>query len=134
MRFLDFCKTVASNSNMDITSDDGPDGINRLQELGVIPIKYIKGIDVLAKQFGCRSSVLKDMDLPHIENTFKLKHGTLSDKMVYICERDFHSQSIPDAILATLSSVIYHKHFNKLSNDDKIIIKTLSMYLLLSNK
>lgn len=133
MRFLDFCKSVTSASNVNI-SDEEPDGVNRLQESGIIPEKYIKGMDVLAKQFGCRSSVIQDMDLPHIEHAFRIKNMSLSDKMVNICEKEFHSQSIPDVIIDKLSVGIYHEHFNKLPNDDKIIIKTLSMYLLLSNK
>ena len=134
MRFLDFCKSVTSNDDTNLKSEKGPDGINRLCESGVIPEKYMKGISILEKQFKCRSTVLKDLDLPHIEYAFKLKNMTLSDKMVSICEREFKSQSIPDVIIDKLANAIYGISFNELSSENKIIIKTLSMYILLSNK
>lgn len=121
MRFLDFCKSVAVN--------DATLTTNQTEDMSIGDI-YNKRIRVLSSQFKCRASVLKDMDIPYVENVFK-RIPSLSDKMVEICEKEFGGRNIPDVFFNKLSMEIFCKSFNELSADNKIIIKTLVMYILL---
>lgn len=124
MRFLEFCKTVASNNNDFTCTND--------MNLDNIPKKYIDGINIIINLFEYRDDIIQNMDLPYIEKVFDIKEQSLSDKISDICIREFGSQSIPDAFFNIISDGIFQTSFTNLSNDNKIIIKTLTMYLLLS--
>lgn len=123
MRFLDFCKSVTSSEDTKVTESNIE-----------IPVKYSKSIELVINQFECNKDTMYNMDFPYIEHAFKLKGISLSDKMVEICDREFHTLSIPDSIINKLSNGIFCNNYNKLNTNNKIIIKTLSMYILLSNK
>ena len=125
MAFINFCKTVSSDVNVKISDD---------MSLDNIPKKYINDINDLKSSFEFKENIIPNMDIPYVEKSFNVKHKSLSDAINDICIREFGQSSIPDTLFNNLSCAIYNKTFNGLSNDNKIIIKTLVMYILLSNK
>jgi hypothetical protein len=124
LRFIDFCKSVTNVDDNGVKNDTNV----------TLPDKYVKAINVLTKQFKPKSHIIQGMSVPYIESAFKLKNTSLSDEMVRICEKEFHTREIPDKILLDLSNGIFGYHYNNLSTNFKIIIKTMAMYILLSNK
>ena len=125
MKFIDFCKNVSSDINVKISDD---------MSLDNIPTKYINDIKDLKSSFEFKENIIPNMDIPYIEKAFNVKHKSLSDTINDICIHEFGQSSIPDTLFNNLSYAIYNKTFNDLSNDNMIIIKTLMMYILLSNK
>lgn len=124
MRFLDLCNTVSVQDN-EVISDD--------LDISKISVKYIKSITYLNSQLKPKVKIIGKIELPFVEWYFK-KVKNLPETIGEISMKEFGTYQIPDVIMNELSNGIYGNLFNKLSQNEKIIIKTLAMYILLSNK
>ena len=124
MRFLDLCNTVSVQDN-EVISDD--------LDISKISVKYMKSITYLISQLKPKVKIISKIELPFIEWYFK-KVKNLPETIGEISTKEFGTYQIPDVIMNELSNGIYGNLFNKLSQNEKIIIKTLAMYILLSNK
>lgn len=124
MRFLDLCDTVSVRDN-EVISDD--------LDISKISLKYIKSIAYLISQLKPKVNIISKIEIPFIEWYFK-KVKNLPETIGEISMKEFGTYQIPDVIMNELSNGIYGNLFNELSQNEKIIIKTLAMYILLSNK
>lgn len=118
--FIDFCKSFTDGSMLDDPIFDSEENTTQ------VPSQYEKPVNVLIKNMKVKKDIFDKVNIPYIEAAF-------SEDYPSILEDKLDDGEIPDGIIVTLSFGIYGKNFNKLSDDERTIIKVLSVYICIQN-
>lgn len=120
MSFQKFCLSKADGSLLDdpfFTEDH-----DRVS----IPDKYSTPVKVLIKNMRNKVEIFDRVDIPYIENAF-------SDDYPQILDEKLEDQEIPNALIEELAYGIFDKKINDLTENQRSIIKVLSVYICILN-
>lgn len=118
--FINFCRTLADGRIVDSPLFDSEE--NSL----TVPHMYEKASNVLIKNMKIKKDIFDKVDIPYIEAAF-------TDDYANILEDKLEDGDVPDGLITHLSFGIYGKNLNKLSDDERTIIKVLSVYICIQN-
>lgn len=118
--FLGFCLTKADGSLLDdpfFTEDH-----DRVS----IPDKYKSPAGVLIKNMRNKVEIFDRVNIPYIENAFTEDYPSILDEKL-------EDGEIPNSLIEELAYGIFNNRINDLSDDQRAIIKVLSVYICIQN-
>lgn len=116
MMFIDFCRSLTDGSKVE------EDIFNSETNSTSIPSQYEKAANILIKNMKTKRDIFDKINVPYVENAFTGDYSIkLNDKL--------NNHDVPNELIAGLSFGIYGKNFNMLSDDERTIIKVLSVYI-----
>lgn len=116
MMFIDFCRSLTDGSKVE------KDIFNSEENNVTIPSQYEKAANVLIKNMKMKRDIFDRVNVSYVENAFTGDYASkLNDKL--------NDHDVPDELIVGLSFGIYGKNFNMLSDDERTIIKVLSVYI-----
>lgn len=120
MAFLDFCLTKADASLFEtpfFTEDH-----DRVS----IPEKYEGPVKVLVKNMKIKRDILDTVNIPYIESAFDGDYKSILDEKL-------EDDEIPDSLIEHLANEIYGDNINCLTDNQRVIIKVLAVYICIQN-
>ncbi len=118
--FLDFCLTKADGSLLDdpfFTEDH-----DRVS----IPEKYRGPANVLMKNMRNKVEIFDRINVPYIENAFNGDYSSILDEKL-------DDGEIPNSLIEELAYGIFDNRVNDLTENQRAIIKVLSVYICIQN-
>lgn len=120
MNFQEFCLSKADGSLLsDPFFTEDHDRVS-------VPEKYSGPVKVLIKNMRNKVEIFDKVTIPYIENAFTNDYPN-------ILEEKLDDQEIPNALIEELAYGIFDKKINDLTENQRSIIKVLSVYICILN-